>query len=160
MEVYINELLSQLPVGLVVLFTAAMPIIELKGAIPIGIALGLSPFVSATISFIGSSLPSPFILFGLRPVFAYLKKMPIFEKFTHWVTDRSLSKSGKVQKYGAYGLFLFVAIPIPGTGVWTGSVIASLLDIRFKWAFPAIFLGNLVTCLIIMGLFGIYDIIT
>lgn len=156
MEIYINELLAYLPVGLVVLFTAAMPVIELKGAIPIGIALGLSPFLSSSISFIGSTLPSPFILFGLRPVLAYLKKMSVFERFTSWVTNKSMSKSGRVQKYGSYGLFLFVALPIPGTGVWTGSVIASLLNIRFKWAFPAIFLGNLVTCLIFMGLLDLF----
>lgn len=160
MEIYLDELLAYLPVSLVVLFTAAMPIIELKGAIPIGIALGLSPFLSSALSFAGSTMPAPFVLFGLRPVFEYLKKMSLFESFTHWLTERSLSKSGRVQKYGAYGLFFVVALPIPGTGVWTGSVIASLLNIRFKWAFPVIFFGNLVTCLIFMGLFGLYDIVT
>lgn len=160
MEVYVDELLAYLPVSLVVLFTAAMPFIELKGAIPIGIVLGLSPFLSSTLSYIGSTMPAPFILFGLRPFLAYLKKMPVFEKFTRWITERSLSKSGKVQKYGVYGLFILVAVPLPGTGVWTGSIIAALLNIRFKRAFTAIVLGNLVTCLIIMSLLGLYDTIT
>ncbi len=159
MEAYIDELVTYLPTSLVVLFTAAMPVVELKGAIPIGIALGLSPFLSSFVSFIGSTLPIPFILFGLRPFFEFLKKVAVFEKFTLWLTDRSLSKSGKIQKYGSYGLFLFVALPLPGTGVWTGCVIAALLDIRFKWAFPAIFLGNLVACLIIVSLLGVYDIV-
>lgn len=154
MDLYIGQLLEYLPISLIILFTAAMPIIELKGAIPIGISLGLSPLLSASISFLGSIIPVPFILFGLRPIFAYLQKFRYFNKFIKYITKKSLSKGGKVQKYGAWGLFLFVAIPLPGTGVWTGSLIATLLNIRFKWAFIAIFLGNLIACLMIVGLSG------
>ena len=63
-----------------------------------------------------------------------------------------MSKSGRIQKYGAWGLLVFVAIPLPGTGVWRGSLAASLLDMRFKWAFPAILVGNIIAAGIIMGL--------
>ena len=135
---------------LTVLFTASLPIIELRGAIPVGISLGLSPLHATIISFIGSMIPVPFILFTIRPIFNYLKETRTFKKLIHSLTDKSLNKSGKIQKYGAWGLFIFVAIPLPGTGVWSGSLAAALLDMRFKWAFPAIFFGNLVAGILIM----------
>ncbi len=68
------------------------------------------------------------------------------------ITAKSLNKGHKVQKYGAWGLILFVGIPLPGTGIWTGTLIAALLDIRFKWAFPAILSGNLLAATLILGL--------
>ncbi|HBD63998.1 MAG TPA: ligand-binding protein SH3, partial [Clostridiales bacterium] len=82
-----------------------------------------------------------------------------FKKIIHKLIHRSLSKSGSVKKYGYWGLFIFVAIPLPGTGVWTGSLIASLLDMRFKYAFPTIVIGNLVASICIMILsFGAVNI--
>jgi uncharacterized membrane protein len=66
--------------------------------------------------------------------------------------DKSLNKSGNIQKYGEWGLLIFVVIPLPGTGVWSGRIAAALLDMRFKWAFPAILVGNLIAAVIIMGL--------
>ena len=97
-------------------------------------------------------IPVPFILFSIRPIFNYLKKTKLFKKLVHKLTDKSLNKSGKIQKYGAWGLLVFVAIPLPGTGVWSGSLAAALLDMRFKWAFPAILVGNIIAAVIIMGL--------
>lgn len=150
MEKLLKELFDFLSVEFTVMLTAALPVIELKGAIPVGISLGLSPFHSAVISFIGSMIPVPFILFTTRPIFNYLKKTSIFRNIVHRLTDKSLSKSGNIQKYGVWGLLLFVAIPLPGTGVWTGSLIAALLDMRFKWAFPVIFVGNLIAGILVM----------
>ncbi len=134
-----------------VLLTAALPVIELRGAIPAGISLGLSPLHAAFLSFIGSMFPVPFILYLARPLFKYLKTTRYFKKLTDILTERSLGngKAHQVQKYGAWGLALFVALPLPGTGVWTGSLIAALLDIRIKWAFPAILFGNLIAAMII-----------
>ena len=152
MQVSIQELLDFLSIELTVMLTAALPIIELRGAIPVGISLGLSPLHSAIISFIGSMIPVPFILFSIRPIFNYLKKTKTFNKLIHKITDRSMDGSGKIQKYGVWGLLLFVAIPLPGTGVWSGSLAAALLDMRFKWAFPAIFVGNMIAAILIMGL--------
>lgn len=146
----IQSIFSFLSKELTVLFTASLPIIELRGAIPVGISLGLSPLHATIISFIGSMIPVPFILFTIRPIFNYLKETRTFKKLIHSLTDKSLNKSGKIQKYGAWGLFIFVAIPLPGTGVWSGSLAAALLDMRFKWAFPAIFFGNLVAGILIM----------
>lgn len=148
----ITELLNFLSIELTVLLTAALPIIELRGAIPVGISLGLSPIHATLISLLGSMIPVPFILFSIRPIFNYLKTTKIFKKLVHKLTDKSMSKSGKIQKYGAWGLLVFVAIPLPGTGVWSGSLAAALLDMRFKWAFPAILVGNIIAAAIIMGL--------
>ncbi|NMA49690.1 MAG: small multi-drug export protein [Tissierellia bacterium] len=147
-----QPLLNFLSIELTVLLTAALPIIELRGAIPVGISLGLSPIHATLISLVGSMIPVPFILFSIRPIFNYLKKTKLFKKLVHKLTDKSLNKSGKIQKYGAWGLLVFVAIPLPGTGVWSGSLAAALLDMRFKWAFPAILVGNIIAAVIIMGL--------
>lgn len=148
----ITELLNFLSIELTVMLTAALPIIELRGAIPVGMSLGMSPTHATVISFIGSMIPVPFILFTIRPIFNYMKKTKTFRKLVHRLTDKSLNKSGNIQKYGAWGLLIFVAIPLPGTGVWSGSLAAALLDMRFKWAFPAILVGNLIAAVIIMGL--------
>ncbi len=142
-----------------VMLTAALPIVEVKGAIPVGIALGMSPIHATILAFLGSILPVPIILFTIRPIFNYLKETRTFKKVIHKLIHRSLSKSGNVKKYGYWGLFIFVAIPLPGTGVWTGSLIASLLDLRFKYAFPTIVIGNLVASICIMILsFGAVNI--
>ncbi|WP_312700214.1 small multi-drug export protein [Sedimentibacter sp.] len=142
-----------------VMLTAALPIVEVKGAIPVGIALGMSPIHATILAFLGSIIPVPLILFTIRPVFNYLKETKTFKKIVHKLIHRSLGKSGNVKKYGYWGLFIFVAIPLPGTGVWTGSLIASLLDMRFKYAFPAIVAGNLIASIIIMILsFGVVNV--
>jgi uncharacterized membrane protein len=147
-----QPLLNFLSIELTVLLTAALPIIELRGAIPVGISLGLSPIHATLISLLGSMIPVPFILFSISPIFNYLKTTKMFKKLVHKLTDKSIAKSDKIQKYGAWGLLVFVAIPLPGTGVWSGSLAAALLDMRFKWAFPAIFVGNIIAAMIIMGL--------
>lgn len=148
----LQQLLNFLSIELTVMLTAALPIIELRGAIPVGMSLGMSPAHATIISFIGSMISVPFILFTIRPIFNYLKKTKLFRKLVHRLTNKSLNKSGKIQKYGAWGLLIFVAIPLPGTGVWRGSLAAALLDMRFKWAFPAILFGNIIAAAIIMGL--------
>lgn len=147
---FIIELLNFMSTEFKVIFTAALPIIEVRGAIPVGIALGMSPIHATLIAFIGSMIPVPFILFSIRPIFNYLRTTRTFKKMIHKLTNKSMAKSGNVLKYGYWGLFLFVAIPLPGTGVWSGSLIASLLDMRFKYAFPTILLGNLIASIAIM----------
>jgi len=162
METLLNQLLDFLTVELTVMLTAALPIIELRGAIPVGISLGLSPIHAASIAFIGSLIPVPFILFTIRPIFNYLKKTKLFKNMVHKITEKSINNnSGKIQKYGVWGLILIVAIPLPGTGVWSGSLIAALMNMRFKWAFPAILVGNLIAGIFIMGLStGVFKVIT
>jgi len=108
METLINKLLNFLTIELTVMLTAALPVIELRGAIPVGISLGLTPIYATILSFIGSMIPVPFILFTIRPIFNYLKTTKTFRKLVDKITDRSLrNHSEKIYKYGAWGLFNF-----------------------------------------------------
>jgi uncharacterized membrane protein len=150
MEVFISEILKFLSIEFAVMITAALPIIELRGAIPVGMTLGLSTIHSTTLSFIGSMIPVPMLLFGIRPVFNHLKKTKLFKGMVEKLTHRSLGKSENIRKYGFWGLLIFVAIPLPGTGVWSGALVAALLDMRFKLAFPAILIGNFIAAVAIM----------
>lgn len=157
----IEKIVEFLSIELTVMLTAALPIIELRGAIPVGISLGLSPIHSFILAFIGSMIPVPFILFGIRPVFNYLKTTRPFKKIINKLTERSLdTNSLRIKKYGTLGLIIIVAIPLPGTGVWSGSLISALMNLRFKWAFPAIFIGNVIAGILIMLLSsGVFNII-
>ena len=161
MEAVLRELLDFLSVELTVMLTAALPVIELKGAIPVGISLGMAPAHAAVVAFIGSMIPVPFILFAVRPVFNYLKTTRAFKRLVEKLMIASLKNNGgRIQKYGVWGLILLVAVPLPGTGVWSGSLVAALLDMRFKWAFPAIFVGNFIAGLLIMGVSdGLFKVI-
>ncbi len=134
---------------------AAVPVIELRGAIPAGIALGMSPWHAALVSYLGSLAPAPLILKYVRPVFERLRKTKYLRGWADRMEARSVKRgSHNLQRFGAWGLILFVAIPLPGTGVWTGSMIAGFLDIRFRWAIPAIALGNLLAALAVLILSG------
>lgn len=148
-----QSLLDFLTIELTVFLTAAIPIIELRGAIPLGVSLGMSPLHAALVSLAGSMLPVPFILLAIRPIFKYLRKTKMFKKMVGKLTDKSINNNGhRIQKYGAWGLVVFVAIPLPGTGVWSGSLAAALLDMRLKWAFPSILLGNIIAAIIVTSL--------
>jgi uncharacterized membrane protein len=133
---------------LMVLLVAAMPVAELRAAIPLGVSLGMSPIHAMILGVIGSIIPVPFLLFFLRPIFKFLRKSPIWRKFVDWITKRTMRKTGRIQKYSAIGLLVFVAIPLPGTGVWTGSIAASLLNIPIRFSFAAILAGNLIAGII------------
>lgn len=160
MTEFFTELFNFISKEFTVIFTAMLPVIEVRGAIPVGIALGMSPLHATLLAFLGSNIPIPFILMTIRPIFAYLKKTKSFEKLVNKLTAKSMEKSGDVQKYGYIGLFIFVAIPLPGTGIWSGSLIASLLNMRIKYAFPTIVLGNLIASIAIMLLsYGVVSII-
>ena len=119
-----------------------VPVIELRGAVPIGYGKGLNIWVAVAVSIIGNLLPAPFIIIFIRRIFAFLRK--INSKFNSLVTrleKRAENKSDIVKKYSFWGLFLLVAIPLPGTGAWTGALVAAMLDMRLKRAMPAITLG-------------------
>ncbi|HAS74950.1 MAG TPA: ligand-binding protein SH3 [Clostridiales bacterium UBA8960] len=149
---FIENLLRIISAEFKTAFIALVPVIELRGAIPFGISLGLSPVHAFIVGFIGSMLPVPILLLGIKPVFRMLSQAPNLKKMVDHLSVRSLKKSDKIVKYGFYGLLLFVAIPLPGTGVWSGTLAAALLDIRFKTAFPAILLGNFIAGILIMTL--------
>ena len=96
------------------------------------------------------SLPSnPFILLFIRPIFKWFKKLGALRSFVQRLEERAFKKSDKVAKNNFWGLVIFVAIPLPGTGAWTGALIAALLDMRLKYALPAIALGVVIASAII-----------
>lgn len=133
-----------------VFFSSMLPIIELRGAIPLGVALGMSYLEAALLCIIGSTLISPLVFFTVRPVFNFLLARDLFTHRINNLIERTLRKSKKVQKYGFLGLILFVGIPLPGTGAWSATLLAVLLDIRFKTTLLAVLLGNVLASLIIL----------
>ena len=121
-----------------------VPVIELRGAIPIGVGAGLNLWLAIAVSIVGNLVPVPFIIIFIKKIFAWLRTKS--EKLNGLVTrleKRAESKSATVQKYAFWGLFVLVAIPLPGTGVWTGALVAAMLEMPLKKAFPAIMLGVL-----------------
>ena len=118
-----------------------VPIIELRGAIPIGAAMGLPWYVNYIVSVIGNFLPVPFILLFIRAILNWMKRVPKLDKIALWLEARAAKKSDKVSKYATIGLMLFVAIPAPGTGAWTGSLIAALMEMRLKHSLISVFCG-------------------
>lgn len=148
--------------GLQVMFMAMLPVIELRGAIPLGIAKGFSHMGALFWAYTGSMIPVPFILILIRPITNWLRQTSLFRSLVERIENKTLKKgSGTVKKYGLLGLLIFVAIPLPGTGVWSGSLLASLLNYRFKYAFPAVAIGNLIAGFLILVLsYGVLHIIS
>ncbi len=144
-----------------VLITSALPLIELRGAIPVGMSLGMSAVDATILSYLGSIVPVPFILLLIKHIFKYLETTKVFGPIVSRLTHKTMNTNAdKIEKYGAWGLLIFVAIPLPGTGVWSGSLAASLMNMRFKWAFPSILIGNAIAGLIIMALSsGVFSVI-
>ena len=121
--------------------TAMVPVVELRGAIPLGIAAGLPPAVAAATAMAGNLVPVPFILLLIRKIFWMLRKISWLGPKIDKLEKRAHLKGRKVKKYRTLGLVLLVAIPLPGTGAWTGALVADVLDIRMKTALPAIAVG-------------------
>lgn len=128
----------------VVFLVSMFPLVELRGSIPLGISLGLPYVKTFWLAFFGSLIPVPFILLLIRPLFRWMRKFPRFKKIVEKIEARAEKKEVNIQKWGVIGLILFVGVPIPGSGVWMGSLIASMLQMRIKYALPAIMLGNLI----------------
>ncbi len=145
------EFLTFINKEVTVLLLSMLPIIELRGGIPMGIAMELGTLNSFLMAFLGSLIPVPFLLFGTRHIVRELRKIDFFDKFLNSYVDKTLRKSKYVKKYGFWGLVVFVAIPFPGMGVWSGTFVAFLLDLRFKLAFPAIAIGNFIAGILILA---------
>lgn len=144
---WLNQFLSK---EVAVFFTAWLPLIELRGAIPLAISLGINPITAFWLGVVGNAIPVIPLLLLLKPVREYLTSRFIFiEKFFNWLDKRTLKKSDKVDKYGALGLILFTAIPLPTTGAWTASLAAILFKIKFRYAFPAIMVGIILAGIIV-----------
>lgn len=115
---------------LTVFGVSMVPLIELRGAIPIGTGLGLGWLENLIICTIGNCLPIPFILFFVKAVLKWMRTCPIelFVKISNWLYEKAEKHRAAIEKYAVFGLYLFVAIPLPGTGAWTGALVASVFD--------------------------------
>ncbi len=129
-----------------------IPLLELRGSIIVAGSILRLPFFQTFIAaVIGNMLPIPFILLFIEKIFSYMKKVKGLKKFPDWIEKKAMKKSEQIEKYGYLGLFLFVAIPLPGTGAWTGSLLAVLFGMKPKKSLLFIFFGVL-TAGIIMSL--------
>lgn len=139
-----------IPNWLVVFIISVFPILECRlGMFTAIVLLQMNPFVGFVISFLGNILPIPFILLLINWIFDILKKIPYINKPIYWLEEKTLKKRDKIDKYGIWGLLLFVAIPLPGTGGWTGALLASLLHLDRKKSFGVICVGVFIAGLII-----------
>ncbi|MCI6245520.1 MAG: small multi-drug export protein [Eubacterium sp.] len=139
-----------IPDELVVFLISVMPILECRlGMFTAIVLLQMNVFKGFIISFLGNILPIPFILLLINWIFELLKKIPKINKLIFWLEDRTLKKRDKIDKYGIWGLLFFVAIPLPGTGGWTGALLASLLHLDKKKSFGVIAIGVFIAGLII-----------
>ena len=126
----------------IVFVISMIPILELRGALLVaGPVLGVPVAKAIPLCVIGNIIPVPFILLLITPIFTWLKGTKTFKPMVHRLEARAMSKSDQIEKYEFWGLVLFVGIPLPGTGAWTGSLIAALLGVKFRKAFPAVVLG-------------------
>ena len=123
---------------------AMVPVVELRGAIPLGVAQGLPPLLVYLMAVLGNMVPVPFIILLVRRVFDWLRRGSFWGPKIVALEHRAHLKGRVVRKYRRPGLIILVAIPLPGTGAWTGALVASLFDIRLRSAVPAILLGVLI----------------
>ena len=137
---------------LVTFFVSMLPIVELRAGLPYGVALGLDYPEALAAAILGNMLPVPFIIVYIRHVFAWLRRRRAWwdEKITR-LEQRAHLKGRLVRRYSAIGLLILVAIPLPGTGAWTGALVAAILDMRLKRAVPVIFLGVCAAAAIMTG---------
>lgn len=126
---------------LVVFIISMIPILELRGGLIVAKLLGIGILKAIPICIIGNIIPIPFILLFIRQIFKWLKKVPGINKLIYKLEDRAMGKSDRIKQYEFWGLALFVGIPLPGTGAWTGSLIAALLEVDIKKAVVAELVG-------------------
>lgn len=130
-----------------------VPVLELRAGIPYGVSLGLDYHRAALAAILGNLFPVPIIILFVRQVFAWLRKKS--GRLDAWISgmeNKAELKGEKVRRYGALGLILLVAIPLPGTGAWTGALVAAVLGLRMRDSLPAIVIGVVIAAAIVLGL--------
>ncbi len=145
---------------LITLLTAMTPVVELRGAIPAGVAAGLEPWEAAIIAFIGNMIPVPFIIgFARRVLIVLRRKYRSLNSIILRIQNRAKDKGQIIRDYEMAGLVILVAIPLPGTGAWTGALAAALMKLDMKYAVISIAAGVLIAALIVMGItYGVISI--
>lgn len=157
-EVFVEFLESNnIPTALIPFIVSLFPVLELRGGMIAAFILGV-PFIQAFIvCFIGNMIPIPFILLFIRKIFNWMKKWKSLSKIVDKMEKRAEKKQDTMVKYKEWGLLIFVAVPLPGTGGWTGALIAALMDLRFKKSLPIIgigvFIAGLIMSFITYGIF-------
>jgi len=136
---------------MIVFVISMVPILELRGGLLAASVLDIEIVKAIWFCVIGNIIPVPFILLLITPIFNWLKQTKTFRPMVEKLESKAMGKSDQIEKYEFWGLVLFVGIPLPGTGAWTGSLIASLLGLKFKKAFPAVLLG-IVMATVIMSI--------
>ena len=135
---------------LLTFFVSMAPIVELRGAVPFGVGMGLHVLPVLAVCIIGNMIPVPFIALFIRRIFAFLRsRSKKLDDLVSKIELRAHEKAKTIKKYERWGLYIFVAIPLPGTGAWTGALIGALMNMRLKYMIPVIFAG-VVTAGIIM----------
>lgn len=157
--------LTETPAGefLFTTLVSMVPVIELRGGIPFGMAQGLEPVAAFFASIIGNMIPVPFIVVYIRRIFHWMRRhMPRLNHLVDKLEEKAHLKGATVTKYKYLGLCIFVAIPLPGTGAWTGALVAAFLDMPLRKALPSIFLGviiaGIVVTLVSTGVFAFLPI--
>ncbi len=136
------------------------PVVELRGAIPMAVAAGMDIWKAYIIAVIGNMIPVPFIIIFIRSIFKWMRtKSPRLNRLVSRMEAKADSKAATVQKYEKLGLFILVAIPLPGTGAWTGALVAVMMDMRLRTAVPMILLGvmaaGIIVSMIVLGVVSI-----
>ena len=140
---------------LLTMLISMVPVVELRGGVPAGVAMGLPIRAALVAGILGNTLPVPFVILFSRRIFRWIRvHIPRLSGFVDRLESRAYAKmnSKNLLRWEAWGLLLFVAIPLPGTGAWTGSLIATLMDLRVKNAMPIIFIGTVIAGLIMTAL--------
>lgn len=149
------DLLRQTESGeiLLTMLVAMLPVVELRGAIPIGVSMGLNTWIALGASIVGNMIPVPFIIVFIRKIFAFLRsRSERLERAVSRLENRAMGKSRHVHEYRFLGLLILVAIPLPGTGAWTGALVAAMMSMRLRNALPAIFVGVVIAGILITGI--------
>ena len=138
---WFEQVFGWLPKEVFAALISMVPIIELRGGLPYAILSGVSPALAFPLCIVANLIPVPFILWFITPIFSWMKKTKLFRPMVEKLEKRAMDKKEQVEKSYVWGLLLFVGIPLPGTGAWTGALIAAMLDIPKKKSIPAIALG-------------------
>ena len=143
--------------ALLTMLISMLPVVELRGGLPAGVAMGLPIPAAFFASLIGNMIPVPVVILFARPLFKWIRvHIPKLGGLVSRLENRAKAKSADILRYQTWGLLIFVAIPLPGTGAWTGALIAAVLDMRLKRAVPVIFLGVVIAgCIITLLTHGV-----
>lgn len=149
---WFTNTLSFMPKEVIVFIISMVPILELRGGLVAAKLFGIGMFSAIGICILGNLVPIPFIIFFIKPIFKWMKKTKLLRPMVEKLEKKSMAKSDDIKKYEFWGLALFVGIPLPGTGAWTGALIAALIEMDIKKAFASIAVGLVIATIIMTAI--------